>query len=93
MGNVQRGSDVGYGWDGADHGVGAVASRERAEHGPARVAEQSEIDIAVGVLMGRSRIGPEQARADLQEAARGAGTDPLSIARAIIEGLRERRPG
>jgi GAF domain-containing protein len=68
------------------------ASRDRAEHGPTRIAEQSEIDIAVGVLMGGRGLGQQEARAELQEAARRASIDELAIARAILSALRERRP-
>ena len=66
-------------------------SRDRAEHGPARVAEQSEIDVAVGVLMAQHGISSEHARLDLAQAASKAGTDQLSIARAILDALAHRR--
>jgi GAF domain-containing protein len=69
------------------------ASRDRAEHGPARVAEQSEVDMALGVLMARHGLDADQARTDLDQAARRAGTDSLSIARAILDGLRQQRRG
>jgi GAF domain-containing protein len=67
------------------------ASRDRAEQGPSRVAEQSEIDMAIGVLMGRRGLGQDDARSELDQAATRAGTGQLSIARAILSGLREGR--
>ncbi len=67
------------------------ASRERAERGPARIAEQSEIDMAVGVLMGERGLGPEAARAHLEAAARKAGIDQVALARTILTALARRR--
>jgi GAF domain-containing protein len=67
------------------------ASRDRAEHGPTRVAEQSEIDVAVGIMMADQGLGPDQARARLIEAARRSGISPVSVARTIVRGLAERR--
>jgi GAF domain-containing protein len=69
----------------------SFASRERAEHGPTRAAEQSEIDIALGVLMAQQGIGPDEARTDLETAARKAGIDQLQLARTILTALARRR--
>jgi GAF domain-containing protein len=84
------GAIAGQGVSNADMGF---ASRARAEHGPTRAAEQTQVDIALGVLMAQHGLGADQARIDLDEAARRAGTDQLSIARAILEGLRHQRRG
>ncbi len=78
------GSWAGHGVSNADM---SFSSRDRAREGPTRVAEQSEIDIAVGVLMGQQRIGPDEARAVLRAAALRAGVDQLQIARAVVAGL------
>jgi GAF domain-containing protein len=67
------------------------ASRARAEQGPARAAAQSEIDMAVGVLMGQRRLDPEAARAELEAAARKAGVEQIELARSILGGLVQRR--
>ncbi len=64
------------------------ASRRRAEQGPAHLAEQSEIDLALGVLMAQRGLSPEEARADLSDAARRAGIAPLDLARTILSALR-----
>jgi hypothetical protein len=82
------GAIAGQGVSNADMGF---ASRERAEQGPVRVAEESQVDMALGVLMALHGWDPDQARTDLEQAARRAGTDQLSIARAILEGLRQQR--
>jgi ANTAR domain-containing protein len=66
-------------------------SRDRAERGPEVMAEQSEIDMALGVLMGSRRCDAEEARSLLHGAAERAGTDQLSVARAILSALRNRR--
>lgn len=67
------------------------ANRDRALHGPTRVADQSVVDIAIGVLMADRSLGEEEARTELETAAQRAATDQLSIARAILNGLRQRR--
>ena len=69
------------------------ASRRRAERGPARIAEESAIDMAVGVLMADQGLSAEQARRTLDEAARKAGVGQIGIAKAILDGLSERRRG
>jgi GAF domain-containing protein len=68
------------------------ASRDRAEHGPTRIAEESEVDMAIGVLMAERGLSPDQARTELEDSARRAGSNQLSIARAILGALRQRRP-
>jgi GAF domain-containing protein len=67
------------------------ASRARAEQGPTRAAEQSEVDLALGVLMGQKGIGPDEARAELEAGARKAGIEPLELARTILSALTHRR--
>jgi GAF domain-containing protein len=67
------------------------ASRDRALQGPTRMAEQSLVDIAIGVLMADRGLDEEEARSELEVAAQRAATDQLSIARAIVDGLRQRR--
>jgi GAF domain-containing protein len=69
----------------------SFTSRDRAEQGPTRIAEQSEIDMAVGVLMGQRGLGAEAARSQLEEAARRAGIDELQLARTILAALARRR--
>lgn len=79
----------------ADQGVSNAdmdfASRFRSDQGPARIAEQSEIDMALGVLMAERGITADQARTDLDQAARQASTDQLSIAQAILAALSRQR--
>jgi GAF domain-containing protein len=69
----------------------SFASRERAEQGPARMVEQSHVDMAIGALMAERGFSEEEARAELDAAAHNAGSDQLRIAQAILEGLRRRR--
>jgi AmiR/NasT family two-component response regulator len=67
------------------------ASRQRSDQGPTKIAEQTEVDMAIGVLMAERRIPPDRARQELEAAAERAGSDVLSVARAILGGLSRRR--
>jgi GAF domain-containing protein len=75
----------------ADLGVSnadmGFTSRDRAEQGPTRIAEQSEIDMAIGVLMGQQGLDAEAARSRLEGAAQRAGINPLQLARTILDAL------
>jgi hypothetical protein len=58
-----------WGFEGVSNADMSFASRDRAEHGPTRLAEQSEIDMALGVLMGGRGLGADEARQMLESAA------------------------
>jgi hypothetical protein len=80
-----------WAFEGVSNADMTFASRERAAKGPERIVEQSEVDMALGVLMGSRGCGPEDARRTLDDAARRASTDQLNVAPAILSALRKRR--
>jgi GAF domain len=78
-------------FEGVSNADMSFASRDRAEQGPTRIAEQAEIAMALGVLMGSRRCDELEARTLLEDAATKADTDQLNVARAILSALRNRR--
>ena len=60
-------------------------SLDDAARAPARLRDLAVVDRASGVLAGLRRIGIEEARALLHEAARRAGLDAADLARVVVQ--------
>jgi GAF domain-containing protein len=63
------------------------ASLTRSRTTPSRLADQSRIDQAVGITMGRLAVSETEARARLATAAERAGIDQALLAETIVRGL------